>query len=157
MSHCLAVTLAGCAGGTEHPTSWNQCNDLPSPSVKYSQEAGVGAAPTPLGGAIVAGTYDLIDETVYGASSLVSNTPPETYVFDATTFQGVALDYAADQGTWSTSGTTLTLTYACLCKASGGCQVPAAPSFGYTATPTQLVYYESYVNGGTMVQTFKKR
>jgi hypothetical protein len=105
----------------------------------------------------VPGTYDITDVTIYNASSILAGAPPETYVFDATTFQGVALDYAADKGTWSTSGTTLSLTYTCLCKASSGCQVPGPTSFGYTATATQLFYYESYVNGGTMVQTFTRR
>src|SRR5579859_1101726 len=105
--HALVLpSVAGCAPvNAAHPSNWNQCNALPPPPVTVAQTVGIGTAPTPLGGTIVAGTYDLTSQTVYGASSVIANAPPETYVFDATSFQGLTRDYAAAVGTWSTSQT----------------------------------------------------
>jgi hypothetical protein len=157
----IAALLLGAGCSSSAPASsnaWNQCNTLPAPTVTYPQTIGTGSVPAPGGGTIVAGAYDLTAQTVYGASALTPNTPPEEYVFTDSTFQGVALDYAADEGTWSTSGTTIQLTYSCVCKAAGGCIMPPPVSFGYTATPTQVLFVQGmYVNGGSFVQTFTKR
>jgi hypothetical protein len=146
--------IVGCSSTSA--TSWNLCNALPQPTVVVTQQVGQGDAPSPTGGEIALGTYELTSQTIYGASSLTSDQPAETYVFAATTFMGASLDYAASAGTWSVSQTTITLDEACFCKQAAGCTQPGAESFGYTATPTQLTYLESYVNGGTMVQTFTK-
>jgi hypothetical protein len=98
--HALVLpSVAGCAPVNAHPSNWNQCNALPPPPVTFAQTVGAGTAPTPLGGTIVARTYDLTSETIYGASSLIENAPPETYIFDAASFQGLTRDYAAAVGT----------------------------------------------------------
>jgi hypothetical protein len=152
----VALFSIGCSSSSS--SKWNYCNGLPPPQVTFTATAGAGAAPTPSGGTIVPGTYDVTADAVYGASMLPTGVSPEEYVFTESTFQGVTLNYAADEGSWSASGTTLTLSYNCLCKASDGCSTPAPASFGYTATPTQILFIESgFTYGGTTVQTYTKR
>jgi hypothetical protein len=162
----LAAAVASCAST---PSNWNQCG-IVAPSLAVMQTEGIGPIPTPGGGTITPGTYDLTDTIVYGARGLISYVTPSAYLFDEVRFQGVARDYAATAGTWSTNGTTLSLTITCRCTKARGCVHGAEavledrarrhalpPVFWYTATATQLVFFESYVNGGIMVQTYARR
>jgi hypothetical protein len=157
----VATALAGIGcSSSSAPQSWNSCNDLPPPQVANPVTAGTGAAPVPSGGTIVPGTYDVTATTVYGATERIpTSEAPEEYVFSDSSYQALTLDYAAAQGNWSTMGTEITLTYGCLCRpGAAACTSPGPGSWGYTATPTQILFIEQgFVWGGTTVMTYTKR
>ena len=152
---------AGCGSGAPpgHFSDWDQCTVLDPSGSSVKQSAGTGTPPVPAGGTIVAGRYVLTDQTVFGATSLTNDEPGEVYQFDADTFAAMYLDQKSDAGKWSTSGTTLQLSIGCVCQRNlGTCSHASSPAHvEYTATPSQLVYFEDYINGGLMVQTFTRR
>jgi hypothetical protein len=132
----LASVIAACSSSalTSTASGWNECNTIPPPSLIITQQVGEGDAPSPAGGEIALGTYDLTGQTIYGASSLTADEPAETYIFGATNFTGETLNFAAWAGTWSVNQTTITLNESCFCKEAIGCSEPFAESFGDTAT-----------------------
>jgi hypothetical protein len=171
-----ASAVTGCASS---PSSWSQCSVIALSSAPVAQREGIGSIPAPAGGTIAPGIYDLTSTTLYDAG--VSRMPyaaARAYVFGEGHFEG-ASGGTTIAGTWSTNGTTLSLALTCRCtrwRCLHGAEASAAPSevawlsvfddgvrpppwpdAWYTATPTQLVLFEGYGNGGTMVQTYTKR
>jgi hypothetical protein len=126
---CSLLLLSGFAYGCD-------CNnlDLPASSVTIAQ--GAGAPPTPTGGTITDGTYLLTALTDYSTSgSEAGATAMAVYRFSGTSVDRVGRrpDGRVERGTgtYSLSGTSITLTLSCGASSTLGTQ-------GYSATATTL-------------------
>jgi hypothetical protein len=100
---------------------------------------GVGTMPTPAGGTIADGTYHLTKWEIYPPGSVDAYMRTETWVISGGALQAVShKDSDPDKrsaGTFSPSGSTLTLNVTC--------PGTATLSTTYTATPTTIQFFET--------------
>jgi hypothetical protein len=120
------------------------------------------AAPTPMGGPVMAGTYVLSTVTFYGAADagdqqsdrqetlMVSSVVTGGFTLDQAQASGTRLDRS--HGTVVSSGMTVTYTPTCPPPGDGG---DNGGSADYTATTTTFTLFESK-NGGTRVSVYTK-
>jgi fibronectin-binding autotransporter adhesin len=125
-----------------------------------------GTAPTPSGGTVVAGTYNLTAVTVYGApaDASVQNAVPigrETVVvsnvtsgsFTAALVQQAGTEIASTEYSQAISGSMLTATQTC--PPAGDAGASSAPA-SFTATSTTIDVFISTGTGVTVVESFQK-
>ncbi len=121
------------SGGAGGNGGAQACNSLTNSAPVVNKDHDAGAPPTMTGGTVVEGTYYLTKMVQYNGEN--GNTAhQETFVFSGGTFQAATLG-GRFSGTYSTSGTNLTLHVTC----------PAAQTvvMPYTATATQIVSINS--------------
>jgi hypothetical protein len=125
-------------------------------------QLGTGAPPTPAGGNIVAGTYQLTSDTVYGASDsgnqqddrrdtlMVSSVVAGAFTLDQVRASGTHTERS--HGTVVSSGTMVTYTPTCPPPGDGG---DSGGSANYTATSTTFTLIQTR-NGDTQVSVYTK-
>lgn len=130
-----AVSPDAGSGDDAGPTG---CNAIASAGEPVPETAGAGAMPTPAGGAIADGTYVLTAWEIYPPGSVDAFQRRETFVFAGNTVESLSQKDAEPEqrraGTYSTSGTTWSI--------SLSCPVTQTVDLPYTATPTTLQIFE---------------
>ncbi len=137
--------------GSPPPDAAGGCNALVNGGTVISKTTHPEPTPTMTGGPLVDGTYFLTAMDKYNGK-VGSNTHKETLVFSGGRVESVNLqsDKPGEQrasGTYSTSGTTLTLNITC--------PVTATLNSPYTATPTQITFVNA--NDPNEAHTYTKR
>lgn len=155
--------LAAC-GTSTGPNSGDTCNAIDATGACVTPTAGTGTPPTPTGGPIQVGTYDLVSATRYlGPDGGTINTQPlrETIVISADgsgfTYDEVSISglrRSRQHGTATNTGTPLTDTLTCPPPGDGGTK---SASLGYTANGTTFTLFVSEGGGGTSVNVYMKR
>ena len=127
------------------------CNTIDNAATKFTSTKSTAAMPTPAGGTIVDGTYFETAETAYEASTAgPGGDHQETNVIAAGKLEVVKLGVTnpIDRTSWTftTSGTTLTLTRTC----------PSAKTqpLGFTASGNTLMVFDSLAK---TVKTYTKQ
>lgn len=119
------------------------CNAVVNGAAVVGEVAGAGAKPVPAGGTIVDGTYFLTKHEVFAPGTPDANTRKRTIVFAGNTFQTHENDTGQAQkqytGTYTTSGSNLTLTVTC--------PISATVVIPYTATATTYVTFAKDSDG----------
>ena len=124
-------------------------------------------APTPAGGAVANGTYELTSSTFYGTlpdsgtSTGDFSTRRETYVVKSATATSFTLDQfqaegtysASEEGTVAISGSTATYTQTCPAPGDGGNNGGSA---GFTSNGTTFTLIMN-TNAGTLVRIYTAR
>ncbi len=127
----------------------------------------VGSGPTPMGGTIVAGTYDLISDVTYGpADAAHGNTRDlrQTLVFSNVTSSSATLDQVSTSGTafnrshgaLTFSGTAATFTPTCPAADAGGDTGGSASYSVASSTTGTLFMLIQSKDGQTEVSIFSK-
>ena len=125
------------------------------------------SGPTPAGGTLVAGTYNLISDVYFGPADAAAPTPGsvrQTLVFSNVTASSLTLDQVSVSGTASNrshgtvtfSGTTVTYTSTCPATDAGGDQGGSASYTSATSGSSTLFMLIQDHNGWTEVSTFTK-
>jgi hypothetical protein len=121
-----------------------------------------GAAPTPAGGQIMPGTYDLTAMLIYAADGGSGGPDPrrETVVivangggFDVTIAEITGSNLRRSNGVATTSGTQLTFAPSCPGPGDGG---DSGGTMGYSATATTFSVFESG-SADVRVNTYTRR
>jgi hypothetical protein len=117
------------------------CNNLDLPASSITITRGTGAPPTPTGGTITDGTYELTALADYSTSgSAAGQTTMAVYRFSGTTVERVGrrTDGRVERavGTYSISAANITLMLSCGASTSQGTQA-------YSATPTTLTLIDA--------------
>lgn len=135
--------------------TWDECTEITVAVPEIAQVVGTGDVPLADGGEIVDGTYVLTAYEVFGASGLTSDLQGAIRSFSKPGTQFLNGN-VAQSGTWTTSGTTLSLSIDCACnRVQGTCSDELqSGSLEYTATATTFTIFGAYVNGGTSVATY---
>jgi hypothetical protein len=146
------LSLCACSSSSAQGTP---CNTLVDDGPKVPATEIAAAAPTPAGGAIADGTYQLTAVTAYsgpGGSTLgVALTASEVQTISGMTIQEDGILNGQESRyttTFTTSGTTL--------STSDTCPSPSTASHGYTATATELRIYDAKM-GLTIEQVYSLR
>jgi hypothetical protein len=158
----LSVCVFGCSSGSsgssgssETPDAAQVCNSLvdDGPTVRYAVVAA--AAPTPAGGTITDGTYELASVTAYTGTNGPTTPNPSTarmvMVFAGSTVQSVDVVNGQEHryiATFSVSGTTITM--------RDTCPDQVVSIFEITAAATELRIYATS-SGITVEMRFTKR
>lgn len=152
--------LAACGTDTS-AGSGDTCNTAVADGPCVMAQVSAGAAPTPAGGTIGAGTYRLTSETFYGATDAGNQQEDrrETFVISSVTVAGFTLDQNRTSGTRVdrahgtvvVTGTTVTFTPTCPPPGTGD----NGGSAQFTATATTFSLIQSK-NGGTEVSVYTK-
>ena len=153
----------GLCGDSTDTGSGDTCNTAPLLGPCVSVQISTATAPTPAGGTIVAGTYNLTSWTVYTTADsgtnqqssrretlVVSGVVGATFTLDQAQVSGTATDRA--HGTVVSTGTMVTFTPTCPPAGDGG---DKGGSASYTATATTFSLIESK-NGDTSVKVYTK-
>lgn len=138
------------------------CNTLSAAGPCVTTTISNGTPPTPAGGTIVAGTYNVTSQTVYGSADAGTSSEPYRETVAVSGVTPTSLTFALVQvsgthtnrtsGTDTISGTTVSAMNSCPPPGDGGSQGAA---LGYTATPTTVTLISSD-NGVTTVIVFTK-
>ena len=127
-----------------------------------TEQESTATAPTPAGGTIVAGTYNLSSSTFYGPADggngqgdvrktlVASSVTATSFTLDETDMSGARVDRT--HGTVAISGTTVTYTPSCPAPGDGG---DNGGSASFTATSTTFTLIDSK-SGGTRVEVYTK-
>jgi len=126
-----------------------------------------GSAPTPMGGSVAAGTYNLTASTFYGTlpdsggqsgdfqtdreAFIVKNPTATSFTLDQVRVSGSMTE--TDEGTVAISGTTVTYTPTCPPPGDGGNQGGSA---SFTATSAAFTLIQTESGGGTLVKIYTK-
>jgi hypothetical protein len=167
LSMCGTATTGG---------SGDACNSVTPTGPCVVEMVGTGAAPTPAGGAFVAGTFDLVSSTLYalpdaGTDAGLTVDPTPTREVSVLTGSGNAFTVqnaitsgtvaARSNGSLGTDGTTkLTFTPTCPEAGDGGGGNPG--QLDYTAVTTAsgttvTTFNVDNHSGGVQVKVYKKR
>jgi hypothetical protein len=154
-------SLAACGDNTD-PSQGESCNTIVPTGPCATETSSSATAPTPAGGTIVAGTYDLTTMTVYGAppdSGLDSakrgvimisvGTGANTFNIQVAEQSGTTLQRQSGVAVANSAQQQITFTPSCPNGNNGG------PS-PYSATSTTFTLFEDQ-NGGTRVNIYTKR
>jgi hypothetical protein len=157
------VAACGDATGTGHSCS-SITAGATGPCVTPTVSSGT--APTPVGGSVVAGTYNLTASTFYGTLSdgggqngdfqtdreafIVKNPTATSFTLDQVRVSGSVTE--TDEGMVAISSTTVTYTPTCPPPGDGGNQGGSA---SFTATSAAFTLIQSE-NGGTLVKIYTK-
>jgi hypothetical protein len=147
-----ACDAGGAGNACDAGTSCNTVNNGACPVVT---QLATGSLPTFTGGQIADGTYYLVGADSYGGAGAQGQVQRITMVFSAGTMQLVqdsdAQCNAAPTGTasYTTNGSTLSLTYSC--------PGAATAQVTYSATASQFVYREAGSTSGVVVFTFTRQ
>jgi hypothetical protein len=130
----LGATLAACSSSDEEEPE-KVCNALVNdgPEVRYVVQAGT--PPTPIGGMVADGTYEMTALNLYGVTSAPTAVVRAVFEIAGTTMQQVGEidgDEKTYTSTYTTSGTTL--------RVRDSCPVESLDESEFTATPTDLRY-----------------
>ncbi len=146
-------TFFGQSGGDAGPA----CNSVTNGATTVSINNVPAAVPAPMGGTLVDGTYYLTQASVYtgagGASGSTGATLQASTVLSGGTYQYVQNQNgkgdSATSGTYTTSGTSITVEQTC--------PLPSAvPYSGYTATSTSFTLYGT-IGGNSGSLTYTKQ
>jgi len=153
--------LAAC-GTDDHGTSGDGCNTITPGGACVTAQTSNGTAPTTAGGTIVAGTYNLTSETIYGGDDsgnqqsdrretlAVSGVTAASFTLDQAQASGTSMDRS--HGTVVVTGTTVTYTPTCPPPDDGG---DKGGSANFTATATTFTLIQSK-NGNVDVKVYTK-
>lgn len=128
-------------GGTDTsaPVDSGLCPTVVNGAGVVGETAAAGARPAAAGGAIADGTYYMTKHEVYAPGTPDANSRKRTWSFTGNTFRVHNNDTGAAElqisGTFTTSGTTLTLV--------GNCPTNMSGSIQYTATATTFTEHAS--------------
>jgi hypothetical protein len=138
------------------------CNTLVASGPCVVETISAATAPTPAGGTIVAGTYNLVSTTFFGSADAgnqqgdrratlkPSAVTATSLTLDQIEVSGTHVDIST--GTVAISGTMVTYTPTCPPPGDGG---DHGGSANFTATPTTFTLIQSK-NGGTTVDVYTK-
>jgi hypothetical protein len=154
--------LATC-GNSSDQGSGDTCNTAAATGPCVTQQLSTATAPTPAGGTIVAGTYNLTSLTLFNPPEGGSQSTDrrETLVVSAVTAGSLTLDQVhvsgsstqRSHGTVIIAGTTLTFTPTCPPPGDGG---DSGGSAGFTASTTMFTLIEAHGGGSSQVSVFTK-
>lgn len=154
--------LATC-GDSSDQGSGDTCNTAAATGACVTQQLSTATAPTPAGGTIAAGTYNLTSLTLYNPpeGGGQSSDRRETLVVSAVTAGSFTLDQVhasgsiaqRSHGTVTVSGTMVTFTPTCPPPGDGG---DSGGSAGFTATSTTITLIEDHGGGTFQVSVFTK-
>jgi len=138
---------------------WDQCTQITLEPPEVSQTAVVGIVPQAIGGTIADGVYVLTSYEVFGSAGLTSDSVSGALLFASPAYQLRTLNDTAS-GIFSTMGPDITLTAECTCsRVLGDCdmtvQMPGTQP--YTFFDDTLLVFSDYINGGTVVATYKQQ
>ena len=153
----------GSCGDSTSSNSGDTCNVVVAAGPCVVPQSSTGTPPTPAGGTIVAGTYNLTSETVYGVADGGNNQQGghrQTLMASAVVAGSFTLDQveesgttiARSHGTVVATGTMVTFTPTCPPPGDGGDQGGSA---NYTATATTFDLIQTQ-NGTIDVQVYTK-
>jgi hypothetical protein len=149
-------------GTNPGPGSGDGCNTTTLAGPCVTTQLSSATAPTPAGGTIVAGTYNLTSSTFYGSADagnqqqdvrktlMVSLVTAVAFTLDQVDQSGDRTDRA--HGTVVISGTTVTFTPTCPPPGDGG---DKGGSASFTATSTTFTLIQAK-NGSTQVEVYTK-
>jgi hypothetical protein len=152
---------AACGSSTD-PSTGAGCNTLDPAGACVTETLGTGSAPSPAGGTIAAGIYDLTSMTRYAgpdgggggsdarqASLAVSSVIANSFALQITEVSGTSV--RRQSGTVVASGTQVTFTAACPIGGDGG------GTASYTATATSFTLFDMTDSGDLRVSVYTKR
>jgi len=146
----LLVGLAGCSSDGDAPAA-GACNTLANDGPLVMAMASTAVAPTPAGGTVTDGTYQLTAATLYSAAALPPSTAHGIFQITGNTMQQVGDVNGTESrytSTYTTSGSTVSTT--------DTCPAPKSATHGFTATSTTLRIYDD-TPLGKLEQTYTKR
>lgn len=140
-----AALLVACDGGkdpdtddTDTDAGEDLCEAIDPSTTAVTESQGAGDYPSPTGGAIADGTYDLVAFEIYAPASPDGNVRARRLVVDGDTIVMINVDNgvadAIRGGTFSTSGAELSVSFSC--------PESFAHTLGYTATATELWLFD---------------
>jgi hypothetical protein len=149
-------------GTSTDPSTGSGCNTLEATGACVIETIGTGLAPSPAGGTIVAGTYDLTSMIRYPGtdggsdtsdvrrqSLMVSSIIGNSFSIQITEVSGSSVQRQA--GTVVASGTQVSFTPACPLGGDGG------GTAGYSATATTFALFDMNGSGDLRVSMFMRR
>jgi hypothetical protein len=153
---------SGTCGTSTDPSTGSGCNTVEATGACVTETLGAGSAPSPAGGTIVAGTYDLTSMVRYASADGGNNTSDDrrqTLVISSVIGGSFALQITQVSGTTVerqaggviASGTQVTFTPTCPIGGNGG------GSAGYTATSTTFTLFDMTNGGDLRLSVFTKR
>jgi hypothetical protein len=157
--------LAACGTSTS-PSVGDSCNTVDATGPCVTSTVGSGTPPTPAGGSIVAGTFDLTSLTVYpiadAGTQTGTDTRREALAFSAVTTSTLTLQMtqasgttiARQAGTVVISGSQVTFTPTCPPPGDAG---DNGGSAGFTATSTTFTLFDTGDGGDLRVSVYTKR
>jgi len=136
------------------------CNDLTPSGLPVTVQCAAGTPPTPTGGTVTDGTYEMVSSTFYGSPCPVDDV--ERIVWDACGQNWATAEFVITaavpmtrlyiNGTVTFEGGGVTLTPSC---STNGVNTT---TFGYDATPTDLtLYVHGFQGGGVRVDEFVRQ
>lgn len=152
-----SLVTAACGGSDEEPgggsgTDPVDCGTHANDGQSVPEMAGVGAMPAAAGGTIVDGTYHLTGWEIYPPGSVDAYLRKQTWVIANGTLRSVSQNDSDPErrngGTFTTSGTTMTLNVSC--------PQTGTISTEYTATPTSISFLQMDAVDGNEIHIYTK-
>jgi hypothetical protein len=160
-----AGSLVACGTSTS-PSVGDDCNTVDATGPCVTETLGTGTPPSPAGGAIVAGSYDLTSVTVYptadAGAQLGAEARREVLAASSVTATSLTLQMTQASGTTvvrqagsvSVSGDQVSFTPTCPPPGDAG---DNGGSAGFTATTTTFTLFDTGDNGAFRVSQYQKR